>query len=105
MAGFAEVWVTFLPTGKGGRRSSICLGTDALGKYRPHFRVQGAHGELLGVEFVDGPDKPILPGESTYATVRFVFEPGVSYDALAVDAVFDILEGSRIVGWGRVTRR
>lgn len=60
---------------------------------------------MLGVQFVDGPDKVVQPGGSTYATVRFVYEPDVCYDALVVGAQFEVLEGSRVVGMGRVTRR
>jgi hypothetical protein len=105
MAGFAEVLIEFLPTEKGGRRTPICLSTDAPGHYRPHFRVCNGDGEFLGVEFVDGPDEPVLPGYSTYATVRFVYEPQVCYDALDVGAQFEVLEGSRVVAFGRVTRR
>jgi translation elongation factor EF-Tu-like GTPase len=105
MAGFAEVLIEFLPTEKGGRRTPICLSTEALGHYRPHFRVRNGDGEMLGVEFVDGPDDPVNPGGSTYATVRFLYEPEVCYDALVVGAQFEVLEGSRVVGIGRVTRR
>lgn len=76
--------IEFLPTEKGGRRTPICLGTDAPGHYRPHFRVRDGDGDMLGVEFEDGPDDPVLPGGSTYATVRFVYEPEVCYDALIV---------------------
>src|SRR5258708_21141443 len=105
MAGFAEVLVEFLPTEKGGRRTPVCLSTDAT-HYRPHFRVRNGDGEMLGVEFVDGPDEPVPPGGRTYATVRFLFEPDVCYDALAVGAEFDVLEGGRrVVGLGEVTRR
>jgi translation elongation factor EF-Tu-like GTPase len=105
MTGFAEVLIELLPTDKGGRRTPICLSTDTPTHYRPHFRVRGGDGEVLGVEFVDGPDEPLAPGGSTYATVRFVYEPEVCYDALALGAEFDILEGGRVVGVGRVSRR
>jgi hypothetical protein len=88
MAGFAEVWIKFLPTAEGGRRSPVCLATDALGHYRPHFRVRGGDSQMLGVEFVEGPDEPVPPGGCTYATVRFVYEPEVSYEALTVGAEF-----------------
>jgi hypothetical protein len=105
MAGIAEVFVEFLPTEQGGRRTPVCLSTDGAAGYRPHFRVRGGDGEFLGVEFVDGPDDPVSPGGSTYATVRFTYEPEVCYDALVVDAPFEVMEGSRVVGTGRVTRR
>jgi translation elongation factor EF-Tu-like GTPase len=105
MAGFAEVLIRFLPTEKGGRRTPICLSTDSLAHYRPHFRVCDGDGEYLGVEFIDGPDDPVVPGGSTYATVRFIYEPEVCYDALVVGAQFEVMEGSRVVGTGQVTRR
>jgi translation elongation factor EF-Tu-like GTPase len=105
MAGFAEVLIEFLSTEKGGRRTPICLSADSSARYRPHFRVRDGNSEMLGVEFVDGPDERITPGGRTYATVRFLYEPDVCYDALAVGAGFEILEGGRVVGSGEVTRR
>ena len=105
MDGFAEILVEFLPTENGGRRTPICLSTDAPGHYRPHLRVLGSDGQYLGVEFVDGPDDPVSPGASTYATVRFMYEPEVCYDTLVVGAQFEVMEGSRVVANGRVTRR
>jgi translation elongation factor EF-Tu-like GTPase len=105
MAGYAEVWVSFLSTEQGGRRTPVNLGEPSPGHYRPHFRVRGGDGEMLGVEFVDGPNDWIQPGNSAYATVRFLWEPGVSYDRLVSGTEFDVLEGSRVVGAGHVTRR
>lgn len=97
---YAEVFVTFLPTEAGGRNGSVNL--DDHG-YRPHFRV-APDGEYLGVEFVDGPDE-VRPGDQTYATVRFLYAPAVSYDALTVGTTFEILEGPHIIAHGTVTRR
>jgi len=105
MAGYAKVWVNFLSTEQGGRRAPIYLGADGPGLYRPHFRVRGGNGEYLGIEFVDGPTDWVKPGDSADAAVHFVYEPTVCYDALAVGAEFDVLEGSRVVGVGHVTRR
>src|SRR3954451_19686477 len=105
MAGFAEVLIEFLSTDKGGRRTPVCFSTDSPTHYRPHFRVCEGDGEHLGVEFVDGPDDPVVPGGSTYATVRFVYEPEVCYDALVVGTQFEVMEGSRVVARGKITRR
>ena len=104
MTGFAEVLIELVPTDIGGR-TTVCLSSDTPTHYRPHFRVRGGNGEMLGVEFVDGPDEPVVPGGSAYATVRFVYEPEVCYDQLLIGVEFDILEGGRVVGFGRVTRR
>jgi hypothetical protein len=105
MSGYAEVWVRFLPTEEGGRRTPVALGENAPGRYRPHFRVRGGGGQMLGIEFIDGPEGWVQPGDSTHAAVRFLYEPDVCYDALMVGAEFDVLEGPRIVGVGRVTHR
>jgi translation elongation factor EF-Tu-like GTPase len=104
MATYAEVWIELLTTQNGGRTSPIYLSTDLPSNYRPHLRVRGGDGEYLGVEFVDGPDGPVEPGGNTFATVRFVYQPEVNYDALIVGAEFEIMEGGKIVGTGRVTR-
>ena len=104
MAGFAEVEVEFLPTEKGGRKAPVWLGESADPKYCPHFVVMGGQ-EYLGVEFVDGPDEPIPPGRRCNATVRFMYEPEVCYASIAVGVEFEVREGSRVVGFGRVTRR
>jgi hypothetical protein len=105
MVDFAEVWLELLATSENGRTTPIHLSEDSPARYRPHFRVQGGDGELLGVEFIDGPDDPVYPGGRTYATVRFLYEPAVNYDALQVGATFDVVEGPHLVARGRVTRR
>ena len=97
---YVEVFVIFLSPENGGRKSSFYL--DDHG-YKPHFRIP-PDGEYLGVEFVDGPDN-LPPGNQTYATVRFLYEPDICYDALVVGAEFEILEGPRVIGYGTVTRR
>lgn len=105
MTGFAELFLQFLPTDRGGRRSPISLSADAVAPYRPHLRVVDGDETLLGVEFVDGPDEPVSPGMKTHATVRFLYEPEICYDALNVGARFELLEGARPVAVGEVTRR
>jgi hypothetical protein len=102
---WAEVMIELLPTGRGGRQEPLNLCNDNPGQYRPHFRVIGGSGELLGVAFMDGPDDPVQPGEQTFATVQFLYAPAVSYGELIEGAQFEILEGPKIVGLGRITRR
>jgi hypothetical protein len=103
MAEIAEVLVEFRPPEKGGRHTPIFLSADSEPHYRPHLRVCDGDGEYLGVEFIGGPDGPVRPGVSTYATVRFIYEPEVCYDALVVGAHFEVMEGPRVVGTGEVT--
>jgi len=105
MSSWAEVEIQLYPTDAGGRRTSLDLCNDRPGRYRPHFRPLAQPSELLGVEFMDGPDDPVPPGGRTYATVRFLYEPEVSYAALTVGAEFEIVEGPHAIGRGRVTRR
>jgi hypothetical protein len=101
MTPYAEVQVVFLPASQGGREKMPFLDDQC---YRPHFRVS-PNGDMLGVEFVDGPDGPVSPSIPTFATVRLVYSPKVSYEALRVGAKFEILEGPHIVGHGKVTKR
>jgi hypothetical protein len=105
MSGYAEVFVEFLPTEQGGRRTPVFLGEDTQSRYMPHFVARGGDGVYLAVEFVVGPGGPLPPGGSAFATVRFMNEPQLSYHALQIGAEFDIREGGNTVGWGRVTRR
>jgi translation elongation factor EF-Tu-like GTPase len=96
----AVVQVEFKATAEGGRRAPVWLNTA---QYRPHLRVRG--GECLGVVFVSGPVGPVEPGSAAEASVAFVYEPGVNYSGLSEGAQFEIVEGSNVVGWGRVVRR
>lgn len=105
MTSFAEVWIAMLPTSENGRTSPVYLGGVDTAHYRPHLVVHGGAGEWLGVEFVDGPRDPLFPGSEAAATVRFMYEPGVSYDTLTPGATFDVLEGPHKVARGRVIRR
>jgi translation elongation factor EF-Tu-like GTPase len=106
MAGIAEVFITLRTTEEGGRQTPLHLGEDFSPHYRPHVVVHDGDGEYLGVEFIDGPDRPVNPGDSTYTTIRFMYEDrGLSYDALVVHATFDVREGGRTIAVGRVTRR
>jgi len=98
---YAELQVTFLTPEEGGRTQPPWLDDQ---RYRPHLRVP-PDDMMLGVEFVDGPDGPTPVGIPVYTTVRFVYEPEISYSALQLGAEIEVLEGGRIVGRGRVVRR
>ena len=98
---YAEVLVAFLSQEECGRKTMPCLNDK---KYRPHFRVLRTD-DYLGVEFIDGPNEPVKPGSSTRSTVRFLYEPEVSYAELKEGASFEILEGPKVVGSGEVIRR
>ena len=100
---WAEVFIELLPTASGGRQTPVDLNNDHPGSYRPHLRVVGGSGEMLGVAFMDGPDEPVSPGESAHATIQGLYS-GVSYQELVEGAQFEILEGARVVGSGRVVR-
>jgi len=92
-----KVEVIFLSEDKGGRRFIPDL-TD--GSYRPHFRVPMS-GTLLGIQFYDGPETASF-NTPLLATVDFIYEPEVNYSSLTLGAKFDILEGYKIVGHGRI---
>lgn len=92
-----SVSVEFLPADEGGRKGNFYL----AGGYRPHFRVFG-DTEYLGVQFIEDPNRIINPKEMVTARVSLVYYPDVSYSKLCVDKEFEILEGARVVGKGRV---
>ena len=97
---YAELEIRFLTTEEGGRTQPPCL--DDQG-YRPHLRVPPDNA-MLGVEFVDGPEGPAPVSVPVFTTVRFLYE-GVDYSALKVGALIEVVEGSRVVARGRVSRR
>ena len=98
---YTDVTVVYLSPEEGGRQTTPCLNNK---KYRPHFRVLGTK-EWLGVEFIEGPDEPVKPGEPTPSTVRLLYAPEVSYVELQAGARFEILEGPNVVGSDEVVRR
>ena len=102
---WAEMLIELFPREKGGRDAPLDLSNDRPGQYRPHLRVVGGSGEILGVAFMDGPDDPISPGRKAYATVKLLYEPDVSYAELVEGARFEILEGPRVIGIGEIIRR
>ena len=95
MSDHVELEVTFLTPDQGGRDSPL-----ALNGYRPHLRVP-PDDKMLGVEFV-GSDKAVPVGTPVSALAKLVYASAVSYSALQPGAGIEILEGSRVVGRGRV---
>jgi|SRR5262245_58457672 len=101
---YVRVWIDLLPVDEGGRRTPLDLSSEWPAAYRPQLRVRGGHGRLIEVEFVAGPSEPVTPGAGAHATIR-VAGPGGSYAELVTGAEFDVLEGPRLIGHGRVTSR
>jgi len=101
---WAEVEIELLTAEAGGRHTPLSISNDIPGLYRPHLKVVGGTGALLGVAFMDGPDDAISPGERTHATIKALYEPAVSYAELISGAHFEILEGPQVVGRGKVIR-
>ena len=104
-ARYVKIWIELLPVDEGGRRTPIDLSSEWPVAYRPQLRVRGGQGRLLDVEFVAGPSEPIVPGSGASATIRLPHGHGASHAELVTGAEFDVLEGSRLIGYGRVTSR
>ena len=102
---YVKVWLELLPVDEGGRRTPLDLSSEWPVAYRPQLRVRGGSGRLLDVEFVAGPSEPIAPGSGAAATIRVPQVNGDSHAELVAGAEFDVLEGPRLIGHGRVTAR
>ena len=104
-AKYVKIWIELLPVDEGGRRTPLDLSSEWPVAYRPQLRVRGGQGRLLDVEFVAGPSEPIAPGAGANATIRLPHDNGVTHSELVTGAEFDVLEGPRLIGFGRVMRR
>src|SRR5215207_8193316 len=102
---YVKIWIDLLPVDEGGRRTPLDLSSEWPVAYRPQLRVRGGQGRLLEVEFVAGPSEPIHPGCGANATIRLPIGNGATHSELITGAEFDVLEGPRIIGRGRVTSR
>ena len=103
---YVKVWIQLLPVDEGGRRTPLDLSSEWPVAYRPQLRVRGGHGRLLDCEFVAGPSDPIEPGgPGAHATIRLPLGNGTSHAELVTGAEFDVLEGPRLIGYGKVTSR
>jgi hypothetical protein len=104
-ARYVKIWIELLPVDEGGRRTPLDLSSEWPVAYRPQLRVRGGNGRLLDCEFVAGPSEPIAPGAGAAATIRLPESNGASHAELVPGAEFDVLEGPRHIGRGRVTSR
>jgi hypothetical protein len=104
-ARYVKIWIELLPVDEGGRRTPLDLSSEWPVAYRPQLRVRGGQGRLLDVEFVAGPSEPIVPGAGAKATIRLPNNNDVSHSELVAGAEFDVLEGPRLIGSGRVMSR
>ena len=93
----AEVELCFSSAEQGGRSAPLLIEPCI---YRPHFVAPG--GDRLGVVVTRGPSEPVSQGVWIGVVVSFPYD--VSYGALSDGAVFDVMEGERVVGQGRVLR-
>ena len=91
----AEVELCFRTAEQGGRSTPLLI---ELGTYRPHFVAPG--GDYLGVVVTRGPSEPVSPGVLVGVVVSFPYD--VSYGALSEGTAFEVMEGERLVGEGRV---
>jgi len=104
-ARYVKIWIELLPIDEGGRRTPLDLSSEWPVAYRPQLRVRGGNGRLLDCEFVAGPPEPIAPGAGAPATIRLPVSNGTSHAELVTGAEFDVWEGPRLIGRGRVTSR
>jgi hypothetical protein len=95
-----ELELEFLRPAQGGRKQPPQMNDQ---QYRPHLRVPPS-SEMLGVEFVRGPESPMPIGVPIRATARFLYEPQVSYAALQSAVAIEVLEGPKVVARGKVIR-
>ena len=105
-ARYVKIWLELLPEDEGGRRTPLDLSSEWPVAYRPQVRVRGGGGRLIDVEFVAGPSEPVNPGTSTHATIRLsASKNGGAHAELVPGAEFDVCEGPRVIGRGRVVSR
>ena len=95
---YVKARITLLTHEEGGRLTPL---SSKGGVYRPHVRV-GA-GDLLGVQFVDGPAQ-VAPGAEAEVVMQLLYS-GVDYSPLAPGITFTVLEGLKVVATGTVIER
>ena len=90
-----EAEFQLLPTSDGGRKSPIFSG------YRGQFHLHGLD-DVADVEWYFPATQPLMPGTSTSCRVWFV-RPEAHLPGIQVGDDFEVREGSRIVGRGKIT--
>ena len=88
--------ITLYKTQDGGRNSPFNEG------YCPHLRCNG-DGEYLGVRIINQKTW-VSPGESTVVEIGLMYYPDVNYSELIINAEFAIVEGTKVIGTGKVVR-
>jgi translation elongation factor EF-Tu-like GTPase len=89
--------VKFFSAEEGGRKQPLIL---SIG-YMPHFRIVG-DSEYLGVKFIEAPEGIVITQEAINIKVQLIYYPDVSYQKLVSGESFEIMEGPRVVGKGKV---
>ena len=93
-----EAEVSFLDPESGGRQEPPIL----VG-YRPTCSIEGyPANEHVGISFQDGPSEWPGWGVPFKSIVTLLFYPHAWYERLSVGSHFNIREGERVVGRGRV---
>lgn len=69
-------------------------------EYCPHLVVANP-GDWLAVRVVQC-NAPVHPGQEAIVTFSLMYYPGIDYSALIPGATFEVREGSRVVGTGKV---
>jgi hypothetical protein len=111
-----EPWVTAtiqFPVARGGRHAELDLSSG----YPPHIIIQPHNmtaGSMIpadvpgdaykGVRIFGGPKNYELGTEVT-VSMDLMYHPKVSYEAVVPPEAFVVVEGGRIVGWGRIITR
>ena len=104
-ARYVKIWIELLPVDEGGRRTPLDLSSEWPVAYCPQLRVRGGDGRLINVEFVAGPSEPVHPGAGAHATIRLAPDHQDARAELVQGAEFDVWEGPRLIGRGRVMSR
>ena len=82
---------------EGGRH---CMPTGS--GYSPHFLLEGS-SEYLGVRFIDVP-KDVKPNFAFNLIVELLYPDTVNYEGLTRDISFEIREGPKTIGTGKVVK-